>query len=395
MSLYNLFGLKVHNASEAAFATEEGSFSGRDVACVNYPTVNAIQAAIENPTIRTSIYHENDYILGLKNTSKLGFQTWLRGTSTSAGNATAALGSADLAEGQLFENALGGESLGTGTTVGTGSTTTNIVLASSAGFSVGQAVLIGTEASVIATVPDGTHITLVRALTSAPSNSTVCYASATYYCSQSISSTLQFQARGTEDDFFKLYGCQGTLTFADLNPGQLPKCAWDFHVANWDKADSSSLAAPSFDQSNTPPVIGSAGKLWIQDVGTTTINIVDSPSIAFVPGVDVQPWPSVSGTQGLQGWARSVVNPTFTLTVEYSDDWKTKYLAQTNVYAHYQIGTTAGATVLIEIQNAALSAMPGRVNIAGQLMSTITGRGLRGTTTTNDLTKSPFRIHLL
>ena len=395
-SIFNVQSLTCHNDDETTFATAEGSYSGNDIRTVSVPTVTLAQDALEDTTTRQRLGVSYAPIIGLKNQSKLGFSTWMRGTGTAAGNATAALGKADLVEGQLLWNAFGGESLGTGTTVtGVGSTTTSIDGVDTSGISVGQAVMINGEVSVVATNSTNT-ITLTRALSAAPSADDVIYASATYYPVEDITKTLQFQLKSGEDDWYKLLGCQSVITFADLNTNQIPKINYDFSVASWSAETSASLDLDSYTKSNNPPIPGYASKLYVQDNGTTTINQVDTNSLTINPGLAIEALMSVSGIQGMQGWRRQAIAPTVEMQVNtWSDDYRDDFEAQTLKYIHYQIGSTAGSTVFIEIPAAYVSAMPQHVGVNSQHGVGVNFMAVESGSTFTDLARAAIKVHLL
>lgn len=395
-SIFNVQSLTAHNDDETTFGTAEGSYSGRDIRTVSVPTLNLSQAALENTTTRQRLGMAYAPIIGLKNQSKLGFSTWFRGTGTAAGNATAALGKADLVESQLLWNAFGGESLGTGTTVtGSGSTTTSIDCTSAAGLAIGQAVMINGEVSVIGNIVTNT-LTLTRALSAIPSGSDVVYASATYFPLEDITKTLQFQLKSGEDDWYKLLGCQSAISFADLNTNQIPKINYDFSVASWSAQTSASLDLDSYTKTNNPPIPGYASKLYIQDFGTTTINQVDTNNLNIAPNMTIEALMSVSGVEGMQGWRRASIAPTIDMSVNaWSDDYRDDFEAQTAKYIHYQIGSTAGSTVFIEIPKAYVSEMPQHVGVNNQHGVGVKFMGVESGTTFTDIARSAIRVHLL
>lgn len=394
--------LQIHNANETAFGVDEASFSARAIRTLTQPKFDAVQTAIDDPTIRTRIEEMYVKLLGLKNPTKLTFSTGLRGTSTAAGSAVQAKGAADLAEGQLLKNAFGGETLGTGTTVDDESaTTTSFDVASAAGLAAGQAIAIAVgspaalEANVIASVA-GTTVTVVRAFSAAPANSAVVYAAATYY-PVAPSGSLQLQAMGNEDAYFRFLGCQADLKFANLAAAQGGMINWELMAASWVKKTGAALTIPTFDNLVNPPIPGHASKLYIQDVGTTTRNVVDVSAIEIDPGLAPAQIPSVSGVEGVQAYAQGVPVPKLKLTInahsgDYIDDWGT----QQPYYLHYQIGATAGNVVLLELPNFTLDNVPERASVVnahlGQALAG-TGRGYGSTET--DLCRAPIRLHLL
>ena len=407
MALFNVRDLQIFNANEDTFGVDQGHTdfvaNARSVRCVNQPVVTPAQVATDNPALRQRLARQLAPILGLKNASKIAFACALRGTGTAAGNATAALGAADLAEGQLLKNAFGGESLGTGTTINDVTpSATEFDLTSAAGLSEGQAILVavgsGYEASVIANIATNT-ITLSRALSAAPSNGATVYASATYYPIESISGTLQFQAIGAEstDGYYRMLGCQADCKFSNLAPGQLPQLDFDVMASGWNKYAAATLAAATYSNTVNAPVPGYASSLFVVDHGGTTRNLVHCSAITIDPGLAVEAIGSVSGTQGIQGYARSGIAPVVDMTLyPWSDDFHDDFAAGTAKQIHYQIGSTPGQTVLIELQKVVLSEVPARAAIGQQVGVQVKGYGIEDTTiATGELARAAVRLHLL
>jgi len=398
MSLANLRQLKLHNADETAFGVEEGSFAGRDIRLASEPVCHPDQEAIPDPSIQQRAELENPPILGLKSKTKLTFSTFLRGTGTAAASGVAALGAADLPESQLLSNAFsGGESLGTGSTIsGSGATTTVLPCTSGAGFAIGQAVLVGSEASPIGNIATN-NVTLIRALSSAPADTTVVNASATYYPNWGAinSNSMQFQLRGSEDDYHKFLGCQANFKLANLNPGQIPLINWDCFVATWAAGTTAAMTKDSWTNTTDPPLIGSAGALYIQDVGTTTINEIDASNLSFDVGLTWQVLNSPGGIQGVQGYELVGLVPTFDITINaWSDGWRDAFEANTGKYIHFQIGSTAGNTILIELQNCYIDKWE-RVGVNAITGTKITGKAYGYGATLTNIRRAPIKIHLL
>lgn len=392
----NIRSLTVHDSDETAFGVAEESYDGRDVRCVTQPNAELTQDWIENPTVRQRIAHVSGGILGLKR-GKLSMATFLRGTGTAAGSATASLGYADLAEGQFLRNALGGESLGTGSTVAADPepSTTGCTATSAAGLSVGQAIMINGEVTVIAS-KNTNAITFTRALSAAPEALDVIYAAATYYPVQALTHTLQFQIKGAEDDYWSLLGCQLTMKIAQLGMGQLPQAVYEAMVANWAAHTGAAIDNDSYSNVTNPTALGYASALYVQDHGTTTRNLVDADAISIDPGLAVEAIGSASGVMGIQKYTRSAAQPVVEFTTEYSDDWRDDFDAQTAKYLHLQIGSTAGQTTLIEVPKFYLNKSVERNPYNSQLGSKVSGVGRDDTAAgATDLLQAAIRVHLL
>jgi len=404
MALVNLRDLQVHDADESSFGVDEsGSFSARSVRCVAPPKLTVDRQALANPAIRQRLAAQLAPILGLKNASKLALAVALRGTGTAAGDGVGALGAADLAECQLLENAFGGESKGTGTDVNdVAATTTGCTVTSAAGLAEGQAVLVtlstGLEATVISDIT-GNDLTFSRALSAAPADEAVIYAGTTYYPSETLAGSLQFQGIGSEDQYFRMLGCQvGSFKIGNLNPGQLPQLDYDIMAASWAEKSGASLADASYSNTVNPPIPGYASTLMAVDVGSSTRTVINYNTLTLDPGITAEKIPGASGAvEGVQAYGRSGIAPKLELTTNpHAAAWLTDFEGPTAKQVHLQLGSTAGQTVLIEMQNAYLVKVPERAAINSQLGIKLVLEGRELTTiATTELARAALRVHLL
>jgi hypothetical protein len=403
MSLHSLRQLSVHDSDESSFGVDEGgSFSARDIRCIGQPNAQPDQQVFESPVVRHRVAVQDAPILGLKNNSKLTFSTFLRGTGTAAGDTVAALGAAARTEGQLLKHVFGAETLGTGTTINDASpTTTGFTVTSAAGLAVGQAIMVtvGTvlEATVIKTISTN-DLTFTRALSGAPADSATVYASATYYPVEDLTGSLQFRALGSEDMYFHFLGCRCTsFKFSNLNPGQLPQMDFEYGCASWAKKTGGGLAAPTYTSTTNPPIPGYAATLMVGSNGTTTRTVINGSSVSVDSGLAVEKLESVGGVEGVQDWPRSGIKPTVEFTLNpHVDDWFDDYAALTAKSFHYQIGATAGNTVLIEVQKVNIMKVPERAAINSQLGVKVNGEGIEDPANgTAEFARAAIRVHLL
>ena len=400
MTIYldKIISVSAHDDDETAFAVAEDSFSAADVQLAGKPTVTIDQEAIANPTQLQTVSPALAPYLGLKNKSKIVLPVALRGTGTAAANAVAALGYANRVEGQLLRNAFGGESLGTGSTISDESiAVTTFDAASAAGMARGQAVAISIggvlEANVIGAISSNT-MTFIRAFTAAPENAAVINASATYYIVPGeVGHSLQFRVMDATGDSWDLLGCQLDPKIS-LVAGQLPIITFDGMVASW-AVGAVAVAVDSYDNSALPPVLGYAGAAYYQTFGTTTSATVDFSSITVEPGLGFEAKGSPNGVQGVGSWVMSSAAPVVEIVVPYSDTYRDEWEARTAKYLHYQIGTTAGQTLLIELQKAYHAKKPEIVVVGGIKSHKLTLMGVANTAEATDLLRSPLRIHLL
>lgn len=398
MALFALRDLQIGKTAESTIGTDQGgSFDGYHIRAANQPTLTAAQAMLEDPSVRQTLASGRAMIPGLKTGSKVAFNTFLRGTGTAAGNATRAICTGG--ESFILRHAFGAHSIGIGTTItSTDSTVSNLHVTSSAGMLVGQAVLVSGEASVIATVPDATHITLLRALSAIPAAATVVYASASYFPAETCLNTVQIQAIGAEDGYMRLLGCQGDLKLSNLNPGQIPEIAWEFAAAGWTSfgAVASLSSAVTYDNAVNAPVMGASSAVYVTASSGTTRTLIPVMGISVEPGLGNEALPSVSSTLGISGYARNKIEPVISLTTNpYAAAWLTAATAQTAQQIQIQIGSTAGQTVLLEAQMCYLQEIPQRAAYNSQCGITLKFKCRENASNSGALARSPFRLHLL
>lgn len=387
---------------ETAFATNEAARFDDDayqVAAVVMPKVTLVQALIDNPEIRPTVASETPIILGNKNGSKVTWSEFMKSTGVAAGNATRAVASKRI--NWLLKHCFGGVNYQTGTTVGVGSTTTNIVVASSAGLVVGGGVMINGEARVVATIADATHFTPDVAFNTAPSNTDVVYAAATYSFDETAAvSTFAAELLGAQDGYMRALGCAADLKFADLGPNQHPKFVFEAIATDWITfATASAITASTtvtFDNTASPVTMGSAGGLFLTAASGTTRTLINCSALAIDPGIKIEAIPSISGTQGVQAFARTESAPTVSLTLNpYSNDWVTGFSARTAYKLILQIGSTAGNTVMIECSNLYLE-VPEEGAVANQVAMNLKFRARGGRpSTASRVARAAIRVHLL
>ncbi len=396
-------------AIETTFATD-GTMSIGDF--VDVPAnEGSVQAATPRDThdpgfLVQSRMEGREHILGVKKPT-LAFTVNLAPTGTAAGSATAAVQGA---LGRLLKAVMGGEKLGTGTTFAAGSTTTLVNVTSATGFEAGagigwvntSGVLETREIESIAT----NAITLKHAFSGAPAAAAVAYASATYFMTENPSSTLQFFLQGVEeDDNWLIMGAQalGGMTVG-LDMGGLPTVAFNFTGADFRRKNEitnvPAFAAATY--TNYAPIAADSGSLRIFTVGTSALtdaSLVHASAIEFTPKVNFVAVPSVSGTNTVYKWRAGRANPpaegSFTTFFE-SLEWFTDFESRADKAIAYQMGVTAGATVLLTAPTVQVI-NPQRADANEIASQTVTWMARRDTDTANattEIAKSPFRIHL-
>lgn len=186
---------------------------------------------------------------------KVSGEIELKASGTPAASTVAAIAAeADL----ILQAVLGTVVRGSGALLTAGSTTTVLKVASTAAFSVGMAVEVAGEQRVIIGVPNGTDLTLDRALSGAPAAGVVCYASSLYKRANTGHKSVSFVGkRGTGIEYTML-GCKpASLKIAGIQAGGIAKLQFEFDVGSWSVTAKGAL--PSTDPTGItavkPPVV--------------------------------------------------------------------------------------------------------------------------------------------
>lgn len=351
-------------------------------------------------------------VLGLRRATLQGDLN-LAPTGSAAGDTTAAVQGP---VGLILKAIMGGEELGTGTTVDDASaTTTSFDVASAAGLAAGGALgwVNGNgemEVREIASV-SGTTVTLAEAFSSAPANSDTLYASATYYLRPSNggnSTSLQAIVEGLEsDDRWLLLGGQAESVSLNISPstdGVIPRMTVSILFATWlygDEASTdltaSSLADATY--SNYEAIALNDGEFRFPTASGTASSPLHVSAVEFSPNISWGPVTSPSGTEIILQWIRRHNTPaiqgSFTLPFEdhtHFDDRDSR----TEKAAHFQIGRSAGGSVQLSAPACQITDAQ-RVDadgIAGQQVSW-KGRVDNNKTGTDDVQLTAFRVHLV
>lgn len=313
---------------------------------------------------------------------------------------------------------MGGEAKAAGSTSSTGSTATVVNVQSGHGsrFSVGG-VLGWVNASSLLEVREiesiaTDAITLKHALSGSPSSTNAIYNAATYYMTEDPSESLQFIVEGVEsDDRWLLLGGQavGGMTLAfDITGASLPSVTVNLTFASWKYASETSGtitgAISTATYSNYEPITGHAGELRVFTVGASTLvtsSIVHCSTLAFTPKIVFVPVTSPSGTMTISRWRAGRAMPPVegSFTTYFQDaTWFTARDSRTDKAVFYQAGQTAGSTVMISaptVQIVNPQRVPDASQLAGQAIAFKGRRDSDVASSTSEVAKSPFRIHLV
>ena len=351
-------------------------------------------------------------VLGRKRSS-LQFTMPLAPTGTAAGQGTTAVQSA---LGLLLELVMGTEVLTKGSTAATWSTgavgtiaTSNTILRGSAmGWVDTDSVLHARGVKL----NSGVTITPKIAFPAAPSTSDVLYGAATYAIARDPDKSFNFVVRGLESqDDWVLVGMQlDSMTLNVPLDGSIPTVQFGFKGASWlygsDAAGSASLTdITPVTYSNTSPITGHAGRFLIQTTSTQQLTGAEVPinAVSFEPQLAFLEVTSPSGTEGTYRWRLGRNNGPMiqgSFGTFFEDlTWHTGRDNKTDYQIAYQIGTTAGETILIEVPTCQIT-MADRGDANGIAGVTVQFKGRLDAVVSNqvsgtDYHSSPFKIHFL
>lgn len=403
---------RLYYVQESSFGANSDAYSaGGTVNLAGYTAVRAVgdtvtlnlaQTEVARTELVDRLASRSASILTTKDGSTLEFSCYLSGLGTAAGNGVAAT---QTGLGALLIAAGFAQTLGTGDAAEAGSTSTVINLTAH-GFAVGAGVVVGARGDGrgdgefrVITATTANSITLNMALKAAPNTGDVVYAMATYVPQDTTAlNSYEFVLNGldTSGDIWALLGCKcETITFANLNPGEVPTATFRWRVATWVRMGSVTNA-PAVSGFQDPVGIAHGG-LYVQNVGTSTRAVVHESAFTFDPGMAAQPVPSSAGPaqSAVINWVRTAIVPTGSFSTPFAASYLTDHDARTGQFIMRQNHHVAGRVTALECQRAYWEGGPPlRENINDQTYTTVRWRGDEGTTTTNNLTRAAFRVHL-
>lgn len=354
-------------------------------------------------------------VLGKKSWT-LQFTTPLAPTGVAASNGvTATAGSIQT----MLKALMGGEFLGTGTTVKTGgwSTAGGGNLTTAAGFAAGGIAGWADTNGVVHFRPvksktgaTGGSITLKVRFPGTPAAGNTIYSGSSYYWTQDPDTSLQFIVEGYElQDRWVLLGGQGTVTPQLGLDGSIQTLQWNISGVKWLEADEAAGSASihgtalgTATYSNFSPITGQAGRCLVQTNGTLAYTgaTVDISAIAFASGFTYQDVPSPSGVEGVlrkrmvRASGTPPVSGSFTTYFTGYTNWDARD-TKLDKLVFYQNGVSAGGGVVLEASTVQFTnVQPADAN--GIQSETVEFKGrLDGDTsgTSSDLSKSPQKYH--
>lgn len=262
----------------------------------------------------------------------------------------------------LLESCGFDETLGTGSTISTGATTTSLPVAETSGYSVGSAVGWVNASSVMevafvtamsAASGAGT-LTVAPPLSGSPANSAVIYACAKYIQSDKDPGTCAIHVK--RDGFqYTLLGCRGTVKIGGMSAKGVPTLDFSYQVDSYTTSSKASLPAAALPTWN--PMVAKGGRVHF-DTTAMPISVLD-----FDPGFTMSVRPSISGANGRAGWAITDRKGGGKFSyADYLSTFGTNYAAGTEMALTFQIGRSATNCFAVRVAKAQITEYPHESN---------------------------------
>lgn len=361
-----------------------------------------------------NIYEGRERVLG-KRSATLSVTVNLAPTGTAAVTGTTAVTSPI---GRLLKAVMGGENLAAGST---SATSTAIVLKCAtashcnrwaAGCVVGWSNGTFVEWRGVESVSTSTSVTLKHAFSGTPAAGNIFYNAATYYMTADPDTTVDFLVEGLDsDDRFLLTGGQAVsgigITF-DLTGAAIPSVTFNFTFANWyasnETGSSITGTLGTATYSATSPIVGEAGEFRSWTVGASTYvttSRLHVSAVTWEPHLSYVPVTSPSGRNTIWRWkaARNSDSPVAgSFTIPYEDTtWFANRNSLADKNAMQVAGTAGGYAVILDAPTIQILNPQRAADASGIAAQTLMWKGRRDTdvgSSTSELAKSPFRIHL-
>jgi hypothetical protein len=258
----------------------------------------------------------------------------------------------------------------------------------------GQAFAVSTHAT--------TTLNLLTALGGLPTNGDVCYSAVNIYPSEAPTSTTVTSLRfllQTANLSYECHGCFPTaFSLMGLNPGERPQIEVTWAVAWWRYSTATFPSTVATETYNPSMIAG--GSLFVNDAGTATraARTFRNFQIDYTLGMEILKGPGgVNAYQDIVGCRRTPDKIKVTWTEDADAATTSPVLpgfgtATTSKHMLYTSATAAGARFGIYMPKVCIDSVA--VQKVDQNLNRLTCSGMAytGTTTTNDLTLSAFRM---
>ena len=398
-----------------SFAVEQSIDGFFECALVEGSSTLVMDRPMESPKLLQQYLHGYPSKVFMPKRASLSFSTPMRGVTGRAGSEETH-GSSGIYECYPFLVSFGNLSSGTGTTIATTSSTTVLNVTSAAGLLPGQAVGLATgvggalefrEIKSIAT----NAVTLKLALTGAPANDSVVYASSTFYLAAvdggtTLSLQTVVEGLGTIDRWLLKGGQISAPPAFKLAPGTIPTIDWAWQYAQHLRADgtettmnlNTALADQNYADTSINAVMDSEFRLTPHASSVLAGTNVDASEINVVPNIAFEPHITPGGTNNIKQWVPSRVDGppvTANFLVPYEGvTWRTARDAETPFALTYQVGSSvANGGFMISVPHVVVDNFQREAvgGLAGQRVS-LYARPDDQTSGTSLLSKSPLKI---
>lgn len=206
-----------------------------------------------------------------------------------------------------------------------------------------------------------------------------------------LSSNLHYSCRGCAPTGFSLSG---------LSPGERPQITITWGVADWDAVSGATFPSVLATTTNNPAMVA-AGTLWANDVGTATnARRTDARGLTIDVTLgmqEVRAFGGVGAHQKIRAWQRMptlvkwswVEDADATTASPVLQGWGT---GSTNKHILATLSASPGKIVGFYSPNVCVSSVPVQMNENGINTLKFEGTAETGTTVTNDLCASAFRM---
>ena len=401
----NIHALReVHYSSESTFGDSSTTTYATRIPVIEPPVLTISQERADDASLQSRSNESRPGYLGIRSAS-LEFKCYLGGHGTSP---TAALTENWIAD--LLGDGLGGISTAAVGTVLNGTPSVTSLPTAAGTFVAGGMGRIGTigdgggSGQAFVSSSAGTTGTCLLALPAAPAAGAQYYAMTTVYPSETLGSSKRFMVmHSTTGAQYHVYGCQlETVTFG-LEWGALPTVTFRYVGAYWHRNPITFPSSATLEDCKTAPTGGGGSFAW-QTTGTTTRATLSPSSVQLTLDMGLAqkmgPAANQAAYQVINGYERTKIVPTLQITVPWEDTFESLFDTDGSSTTHKQflwtLNSTPGAAVAIYLPRAYPVGMrpSGVVDSNGLNYVTATFRGRESATTTNELTRSAFRIGL-
>ena len=243
--------------------------------------------------------------------------------------------------------------------------------------------------------------TILNAAAGTPSAGAVVYGAETVYCNETLStvSSMRFNAL-TANQRVGIWGayCSG-VTIEGTNTGELPKATPHLIASAWDEESASVWPCVTAQDSFVPSPC-TAGRLWINTVGTSTRAVRSVRDVKIQINVETYPimaYDSLRQYQTIIGCVRGASTPIISWTEDAeaagTQSLADIYDATSLKHIMFSMSTADGSAMGFYLPNAkCITPRPVQNAVDGLNRVSVSFQGMSGPTATTELTHSAWRL---